>query len=104
MNVAQRQALERKVATALITAGLASGYSISVDNGEEEFPQMTDLDSILNEMFSVDEERLNFYKDGEFFGQVFLVYGNDGWDAVCDYHTKLEHIMGGVNEIVEQYG
>lgn len=104
ISVKARQDLERQVAVALISAGLAAGYTIAVDDGEEEFPQMTDQDAILEKMFSVDEERLQFYKDGEWYGSVFLVYGNDGWDAVCDYSTKLEHIMGGVNELVEKYG
>ncbi len=104
MNVKERQALEREVAVALIEAGLKAGYEIAVDDGEEEFPRTTDQNLILSQMFSVDEENLYFYRDGLRYGWVFFVYGNDGWDAINDYSSKMDHIMDGVNAIVKKYG
>jgi hypothetical protein len=101
--VRNRQRIERAVCSALIKAGLHAGYKITVDNGEEEvLKESTNKSEILKEMFSVDEERLWFHKDGKKLG-VFLVYGNYGWDVIADYHVPLEHLMDEPNKVADSY-
>jgi len=103
-TITKRQRVERKIARRLILDGLAAGYTITVDNGEEQvLRQSTKCKAILDAMFSVDDERLIFHKDGEHIGWVWFVYGNDGWDVISDYSVSLEHIMAGANKLSEEY-
>lgn len=102
-KITMRQKLERKIARALILQGLAAGYAIVVDNGEEETPPLDSVTKILKAMFATDEEHLRFFKDGKYIGWVFFVYGNDGWDVINDYTINLEPIMTGANRISDQY-
>lgn len=96
--VKTRQKIERLIVETLIKDALAAGYAINVNNGgdTEELPKpSTNTDVILKKMFATDEESLIMYKDHFAYGWVSLVYGNDGWDVICNYTTNLEHIMGG---------
>jgi len=101
--VAKRQKVERSIARRLILDGLSMGYTIGVHNGEElVLNRSAKSKDILAAMFSVDEEKLYFYKDGWPCGWVFLVYGNDGWDVICDYTVNLEPIMAGAHTLSEK--
>ncbi len=103
MNVETRRKIEEEIARQLITDGIAAGYTIAVHNGEEQFAKSTDVDALVKEMFSVDEEHLIFYKDGKRFGWVWMVYGNSGYDVVADYTTNLEPIMEKVDVLSNKY-
>ena len=102
-EVVKRRKMERAVCSALVKAGLEAGYGIGVYNGEETvIKNSTSFKAIMAELFSVDEESLLFWKDGKKAGHVFLVYGNDGWDVICDYTTNLEHIMERPNRVSDR--
>src|SRR5438093_779989 len=102
-EVVKRRKMERAVCSALVKAGLEAGYGIGVYNGEETvIRNSTSYKAIMAELFSVDEESLLFWKDGKKAGHVFLVYGNDGWDVICDYTTNLEHIMERPNRVSDR--
>lgn len=81
----RRQRIERSIVRQIVKDALASGYSISLDNGDG--PELTNdkLRGIMHQMFATDEERLYLYKDGCCKSWVYLVYGNDGYDVICDY-------------------
>jgi len=101
MTVKYRQSIERKIASALIKAGIAAGYSISVDNGEAvEIKESTDRKAILKVMFQTDEENLLFHKDGK-DSFVYLVYGNDGYDVISNYGISLEPLMTEPNRLAD---
>lgn len=104
-EVAQRQAIELQVVNALLTSALAHGYAVSVDNGGDEFEisDSTNREDILKVMFDTDDEYLHFSLNGKRKGWVWLVYGEDGWDVICDYTTNLdEDVMKPVNELVDK--
>lgn len=103
MSAVMRREVERKIAEALINEGIAAGYSIMVNNGEECTDPSTDVNVVLEAMFSVDEEHLVFYKEGKRVGWVFFVYGNGGWDVICDYSTNLDPIMTEANKLSDHY-
>ena len=93
---------ERAIARAAIAGILAAGYTISVDDGEEiVLRQSTDAKKIFDAMFSTDEDYLHVHKADaparqntrEAFGWVRFVYGNDGWDVICDYTVNLESAL-----------
>lgn len=96
MEIAKRQKIEKKIVARIISDAIRAGYSLSVNNGEEiVIRKSRDKAAILAEMFSVDTEHLVYHKDGVRQGSVFLVYGNDGWDVICDYTTNLDPILRG---------
>lgn len=105
-KVVKRQKVERTICSVLIREAVKAGYRLSVYNGEEFVTgQTTDRLELLKAMFSVDEEHLYFYKDWKRVGWVFLVYGNDGWDAINDYTTNLDHLFvegGRLNKTIER--
>ena len=105
MSATMRRIVEREIAAALIADGLAAGYAIAVNNGgdEDELPPSTDAEAILAAMFATDDEHLHFYKDGKRAGWVWFVYGNDGWDVISDYSTRLEHVMAGAQKVSARY-
>lgn len=94
MNVQQRQAIEKRIAKAVINAALAAGYTVSVCDGED-FPikRSANAAAILASMFSTDGDALRLRKDGRYVGTVFLVYGNDGWDVIADHSLSLSELI-----------
>ncbi len=109
MNIEQRRKIERAIAERFIRDALAAGYRVAVDNGEEEFRPYAQADPVLKEMFTVDEEHLRLYKPitngiGEAFaGSVYFVYGNDGWDVICDYSPNLTEVLAGASALADRY-
>ena len=103
----QRINLERRIARQIVTDALATGYSLNVNNGDEnEFDcATTDKRKILSAMFQTDQEHLLVYNssNGQRIGWVFFVYGNDGWDVVNDYTVNLEPIMRNANLIADKH-
>ena len=106
MIVADRQKLERQIVTKIVDDALAAGYALSVDNGGDgfEIAMSTERQAVLDVLFQTDEERLVLSKEQKIIGSVFLVYGNDGWDVVCDYHLSIEDVMKGANELADKLG
>ena len=108
MNVQNRQRVEKEIATAIINAAIAKGYTFKVDNGgdDDEVISTTTLDETLKAMFATDEEHLYIVgPNGKNIGWVFFVYGNDGWDVVNDYTTNLDAlgIMTEAETISDKY-
>ncbi len=95
-QVRQRQAIERRIATLVVKQLLAQGFSLSIDNGgdELELQRCTDQAQILQHLFLTDEEHLLVHRGIERTGFVYFVYGNDGWDVICDYSVDLEPWIG----------
>jgi len=81
------QAHEKRSATALVSAALAMGYSMSVYDGEEwALRRSTDQRAILAELGATDVDWLHFHKpDGTQAGAAMLVYGNGPGELVADY-------------------
>lgn len=103
MNVQQRIAIEKQIVEKIITDALSAGFKLSVFDGEQTaISKSTDKDKILAELFACDEEYLRFWKDGKLEGSVSLVYGNDGWDVICDHHVCLEDVLKGANALANQ--
>lgn len=104
-EVAARQAIEREIVTKVVDDALAAGYGISINNGgdDDEIVNSRDREAILKELFATDEEYLYLHENGKKIGTIFLVYGNDGWDVICDYSSKLEEFLAGANEIADRY-
>jgi len=101
MNVKLRQSIERRIVRRLVSDILGAGYEISIDETQEH--ASANRAEILGNLFQMDEDRIYVHRAGEAkpFAWVFLVYGNDGWDAISDYTTNIEALVAGANEAAE---
>jgi len=105
MKVEARIAIEKRIAKKLVEDALAAGYTVSVCDGED-YPvkRSSNKKEIMAGVFSCDEEELVFRKDGNLIGRVFLVYGNDGYDVICDYSDTpiMADLLNGANELADK--
>lgn len=109
MNIEQRIAIEKRIVKKVVEDALAAGYDVSVHNGGDDYEYTgTDKKRILEELFACDEEWLCLHKNGKYVGQVYFIYGNDGYDVICDYSVSLNDVLKGANELANklanQYG
>lgn len=104
MNVKARQAIERRIVSRIVRDAIAAGYLVSVHDGMETTVRRSqEHKRIMVATATVDEETLFIYEvTGKCIGRVFLVYGNSGWDVVCDYSVSLEHILVGATALAEK--
>ena len=93
-----RIVIERKIVTALVDHALAEGYEMSVDDGDNQHPWTRDRAEVIDAIMEADEDRLYLRKDGR-TAWVFFVYGNDGWDVICDYNVSLEALLAPINKL-----
>ncbi len=85
MNVQQRSAIEKRVILKLIEIAAKHGYVLhSVHDGEERH-KVTTPEAAWEVVDSVEESHIYFkHPDEEKRQTVFVVLGNDGYDAVAD--------------------
>ena len=83
---------ERYVVRQIVNRALDKGYVLSIYDGEE-FPLLhsDDADEVIAELGHCDEEWLYVENaDHKKIGTIFLVYGNDADEVVCDCTDKPE--------------
>ena len=91
----QVKAADLAISHKVVRTLLAAGFSISIDNGEgTEIEKSTDVKAIFKALMLCDDELVIAVKDGRRFGWVRLIYGQSGWDVICDYTTNLEQWIG----------
>ncbi len=99
-----RQHVEKRIARQCIADMLAAGYTITVFNSEEEtITKSVDAKAILAAMFTTDDDVLYMYRGGQVGGWVKFVYGNDGWDVISDYSTRLDSLMGNCEKLARKF-
>jgi hypothetical protein len=110
MNIQIRINAEKRITKALIKSILDLGYTVDVDNGEERLTNLT-AKAALEHALSVDEcnvyaRKPSVTNQGKFVtvAAFFLVYGNDGYDCICDHsvNEETDQILLAVNPLVEQ--
>jgi predicted fused transcriptional regulator/phosphomethylpyrimidine kinase len=102
-RVRPRAKMELKIVNALLEAAEKAGYKLIEREENEEATK--DL------LFNLDEAYIEIYdpnvitddsKHGKYLGTVLLVFGNDGWDLISDYHTRLEDFLKPVLEVSDK--
>lgn len=103
MTIEKRQAIERRIVRKLVADALKAGYALSVNDGGEELAitDSRDAKAVLAALMNTDEDYL-ILRQGEDKGWVRLVYGNDGWDVICDCTLNLEDVLAGVEALADQ--
>lgn len=99
-----RMTTEGKVVRKAIEAIIAAGFTCDLNDGEETtVKRSTSVNEVIQAAFTTDEDYL-IARDatGKKVGTVYLVYGNDGHDVICDYSVSLEDVIAPVNEYADQ--
>lgn len=101
------RAIIRAAATGLLAMEPECKVSVGYDRDDhiEGCSPTRDLGTIMEAIGACDDEWLNLFdKDGCHLGQVYLVYGNDGYDVICDYHINLEPGLKDANALSDMIG
>lgn len=105
--IRQRIIMERAVIRRAVADLIAAGCWLRVFYGAGEgfgCNRTDNVDIVMEAVGACDEEHLYVYNNSSDArrGAIFLVYGNDGWDVMADYSTRLERDLKGANEFAEQ--
>lgn len=131
-KVAKRIRIETRIIKSAIAELLKAGYLLGVHNGEETtIKRSRDARAVLENLQTTDDDYLLVYgpsaqpqRPGELctdaacpvrvdgiphahppivrIGWVRFVYGNDGWDVICDYTTNLESALESTNALADR--
>lgn len=99
---------EQKIVARLVDVILATGYTISVYDGEA-FPvkRSDERDTILNNLGATEEEQLNVRSKAtkEMIGTILLVYGNEPGVVIADYtdNATMRALLAPVETYAETF-
>lgn len=79
---------EKAVVRAIAKAALAAGLNVTV-RGVECY-KATKLSTVMENALQQDEDFIVFCRGDKKVGSIHLVYGNTGWDTICDYSSAEE--------------
>lgn len=102
----ERILIERAVLRRAVTDLIAAGFVLSVFDGEAmPVNNTTEVRDVMANLGACDEESILVRKRGignrptAFSGSLLLVYGNEGWDVICDNSVSLEIFLTGATEL-----
>lgn len=113
--IRQRILIERAIirrAVRDILAAEGGAYCISVHDGESwPVKRSRDLDEIMADIGQCDDEtirirRVDSPSGSVSSGNVYFVYGNDGWDVIADHtdSTLVHELLAGANQLADELG
>ena len=84
---------------------LDHGFTLSVDTGGEDYEidRSVDPDAVIAELMNTDEDRLLARAGESIKGWVHFVYGNEGYDVICDMTVSLEPYLPDTVAVAESY-
>jgi hypothetical protein len=101
MNV---QEMDEAIVRQVVATAIAAGYVLTVFDGEEyPIKECGDAEKVFAAMRATDDDRLDIMKDGRRIGWVYFVYGNTGWDVICDHSNGIEELLTGASALSDQF-
>ncbi len=95
--------LQEQIINNLLAAILAGGYSITVNDGDDDvLKYSTDTTRIINNMGATDTDLLKVYQGTEYIGFILLVPGNG--DDIVSNHSGNDIITNLVDKVLEDLG
>ena len=93
MDYRKERIIEKRNVLSIVKAGLAKGWFVSVNDGEEwTLKSSSDFKAIKRALFTTDEDIVRFRDhEGKSVGVVFFVYGNDPEEVVSDYGASEDN-------------
>lgn len=104
-SVRVRALVERAIARKAIEVLTAAGYTITVDDGDDEPVKRSVVpNDIMEAVFAVDEATLYVHDkpEGKAFAWISFIMGNTGWDVVNDHTVNLEEVLKPVSNYADQ--
>jgi len=104
--------IERAIVKTIIQDALDLGYTVIHNDGEEvtsraepQYDREKTIVEMMDNIRHCDEEYLTIGKNGKRIGGIFLVYGNDGYDVICDHtdNEEMTEILAGANKLAETF-
>ena len=97
--------IEKRLVRHLIRVMKLNGWNIKFIYDSEENVKVSTEKEAMDVVFGLDECHIHF-TNGKFTHWVYIVLGNDGWDAICD--NSYNGVKGAddfedVMAIVEKY-
>jgi len=103
-TAAKRVMVEHRIVRRLLSDLIRAGYKVGLQNEEGTIAKKSrDVEKLMGEIHSVDEELVVAYDDIGYVGSVYLVYGNSGYDVIADYSLNLETVIGGALRVADSY-
>jgi hypothetical protein len=97
--------MDRMIVRKVVIDALAAGYTLSVNDGGDELAikNSTSRKAVMAALINTDEDYLIFRRPGvKGHGWVRFIYGESGWDVICDYSTDLDDVLAGANALAEK--
>lgn len=100
-----KRTVETNIVRAFLEAVIGAGYSVSLDNGGDdyEFKNSKDIPFIMSEMFATSEETLYLSHPSCPTRFASFCYAVDGYDCLTDYTALLEPLLDKVNLLCKKY-
>ena len=100
-DCSDRMLVERAIVRHLVDEILGKGYRIAVTNGDDEYPPTSDRDTLLDDLYVADEERIYIVdsSNNTNLGWIYLVYGNDGYDVIANHTVDISPIINTTNNL-----
>ncbi|HEY4963266.1 MAG TPA: hypothetical protein VIH90_01035 [Candidatus Saccharimonadales bacterium] len=98
VSIRHRAKIEFEIVYRTIKAARKAGYTLSVDD-EPDSSKLDDA-GLLDLLFNLDDAWLTLFpKDcyNQKSGWIRFVFGNDGYDVICDYSVNLEFLIDPIN-------
>ena len=108
--VQRRVRFEEQVIRDIVKAVLPNVVHFRVFDGEEYSKPLTTWTQVKNEIHACDEEYLIIRFKPNTFGEMtdtetarlYLVYGNEGWDVVCDWSYHNDKVYEYLDPIISK--
>lgn len=97
--------IEERIVRNAVHELLDQGFTLSVDNGGDDYEidRSRDAEAVIAELMNTDEDRLLARAGDTIKGWVHFVYGNDGYDVICDMTVSLEPYLPDTLALAETY-
>lgn len=98
-----RAYIELQIVNAFIAAAAEAGYELKI--GEMDEVDMAEYaNDFRTALFDLDDAHVNVFDGEKRAGWVYFVFGNDGYDCISDYSTKLEEFLKPVMAVADRWG
>lgn len=96
--------MEIRIINSVIDECIKQGLYLSVNDGEEHFARTNVKATLIDQLMNTDEDRLYLHLTATSKGSIgalYLVYGESGWDVICDYHVSVEKYIPQTLQLVD---
>lgn len=103
-QMSQIHEMDIAIVKAVIAQTLAAGFSLTVFDGEQETVRRSkDPETVFAAMRTTDEDYLYTYRGLARLGWVRFIYGESGWDVICDHTVNLEPHLTEATALSDKY-